>query len=95
MVKFHMLSGDYCPYCKMAKGAIMLYMGARNESELRSHLKVYDVEDGGGNKFRTNFEDVVPPSWKTIPAIVEEDRYGKYHFVGGLYDFVDQYSSRR
>lgn len=90
-MKFHILSGDYCPYCKMAMGAMMFYFKARNNAELRGRVKLYEVGEDE-DQFDNKFDHLIPSTWKTIPIIIEE-KANKFRFVGGLYDFIDQFSS--
>lgn len=91
--KFHILSADYCPFCKYAIGAMMMLFKARNPAELRSHVKIYDAETSEGDVFDQRFDEVIPRDRRSgIPVIIEEDNSGNYHFVGGVYDFVEMYS---
>lgn len=89
VARFHIQTADYCPFCKYAIGAMMMYFKARNPTELAKYVKSYDVDSSA---FDNKFGDIIPEDWQSIPAIVEEDNKGNYKFVGGVYQFVEKYA---
>ncbi len=89
--RFHILQADYCDYCKFAKGAIMFKVGARNPSELSSHIKEYEVDN---DDFFRKFDDIIPQTRRDRIPIIIEEKDGEFKFVGGVYDFIQNYSKK-
>lgn len=89
-VKFHVLSKDGCPFCKFARGAMMMYFKSKTLEELDRHVTFYEGSDS--EHFFELVGDVVPDSYRWVPRIVEESPDGKFKFVGGLSDFIKKYS---